>query len=60
MIVVTEDEVARFRSKLPAATAEQIMVTYGVSETTWRKLRKGTPVRVLTAERMRARYVTLP
>lgn len=59
MVTVTDDEVARFRSKLPAVTAEQIMGTYGVSETTWRKLRKGAPVRRLTVERMRARFASL-
>jgi len=32
------------------------MAVYGISETTWRRLSKGQPVKRVTLERMRARY----
>jgi DNA-binding Xre family transcriptional regulator len=59
MIAIATDEFARLRAKLPAVTADQIMAAYGISETTWRKLRKGVPVRVETLERIRVRYARM-
>jgi hypothetical protein len=56
MISVPADEFARLRSKLPAVTADQIMAVYGISETAWRTIQKGVPVRRETLDRMRARY----
>lgn len=56
MVAVAPDEFARLRAKLPATTAEQIMATYGIGETTWRKMRKGLPVRQQTLERIYRRY----
>ena len=60
MISVAPDEFARLRAKLPAATAEQIMATYGIGETTWRKMRKGMPIRRETLDRIYSRYRSLP
>ena len=56
MIAVPAEEFARLRARLPAVTADQIMAAYGISETTWRKIRKGAPVLRETLERVRARY----
>ncbi len=56
MISVAPDEFARLRAKLPAATAEQIMATYGIGETTWRKIRQGVPIRRETLDRIYKRY----
>ena len=60
MIAVAPEEFARLRAKLPAATAEQIMATYGIGETTWRKIRKGVPIRRQTLDRIYNRYLSLP
>lgn len=60
MIAVAPEEFARLRAKLRAATAEQIMATYGIGETTWRKIRKGAPIRRQTLERIYKRYHALP
>ena len=56
MIAVSADEFARLRARLPAVTADQIRAVYGISETTWRKIRRGVPVRRETLDRMRSRY----
>ena len=59
MVAVPAEEFVRLRAKLPAVTADQIMAVYGISETTWRKIRKGAPVRRETLEKVRARYQRL-
>lgn len=45
----------RLKARLPAVTREHIMAVYGVSETTWCKLRDGRPVKSVTFERILAR-----
>ena len=45
----------RLKACLPAATRKQIMATYGISETTWCKLRDGKPVKRATMELILAR-----
>ena len=59
MIAIPSEEFIRLRAKLPAVTADHIMALYGISETTWRKMRKGVPVRRETLDRIRARYQRL-
>lgn len=59
MIAVPAEEFVLLRAKLPAVTADHIMTVYGISETTWRKIRKGAPVRRETLERVRTRYQRL-
>ena len=44
------------RRVLPAATKDCLRETFGVSETTWVKLRDGRPVKRVTLERLLARY----
>jgi hypothetical protein len=59
MIAMQPEEYRELRAKLPAVTAENIRSVYGVSETTWRKIRKGVPVRRETLERIRLRSLQL-
>ncbi len=59
MIVMQPEEFRQLRAKLPAVTADHIRSVYGVSETTWRKIRKGVPVRRETLERMRIRSLQI-
>jgi DNA-binding Xre family transcriptional regulator len=56
MVQVAPEEFERLRAKLPAATADQIMATYGIGETTWHKMRKGKPIRRETLDRIVARF----
>ena len=41
---------------LPAITREHIMNVYGVSETTWAKLRDGLPIKLSTYDRIISRH----
>lgn len=56
MVVVDREDFQALRRVLPAATKEQIQKTFGVSETTWVKLRDGRPLRRSTLERILHRY----
>ena len=44
------------RRALPAATKDCLRETFGVSETTWVKLRDGRPVKQITLARLMSRY----
>ncbi|EJL27374.1 hypothetical protein PMI01_03855 [Caulobacter sp. AP07] len=46
----------QLRRRMPATTRKWMMELYGVSETTWRKLRDGRPVKRTTLERVLARF----
>lgn len=59
MVVVDPETFLRFRRALPAATKEKIQETFGVSETTWVKLRDGRPLKRSTLLRIEDRYVKL-
>ena len=52
----TRAEMSLLRERLPAITKEQISATYGISETTWRKLHSGLPVKRSTMDRIWRRY----
>ena len=56
MTVADRDTFLALRRILPAATRTCLQATFGVSETTWVKLRDGRPVKVTTLERVLARY----
>jgi DNA-binding XRE family transcriptional regulator len=47
------------RRVLPAATKDCLRETFGVSETTWVKLRDGRPVKQITLARLMIRYQRL-
>lgn len=59
MVVVDREAFLRLRRALPAATREKIQETFGVSETTWVKLRDGRPLKRSTLLRIEERYVRL-
>lgn len=56
MVIVDRERFLALRRVLPAATKEQIQKTFGVSETTWVKLRDGRPLRRATLDRILHRY----
>lgn len=58
-ITVSRDVFQRLRARLPAVTRAQLFDCYGISETTWNKLRDGKPVKRITFERLWARYARL-
>lgn len=51
-VAISKEEFERLRQALPAVTRAQLQAVYGVSETTWRKLREGQPIKRSTFERM--------
>jgi hypothetical protein len=53
---VSRQEFARLKNVLPAATRECLFATFGISETTWVKLRDGKPVKRSTLDRVFKRY----
>lgn len=56
MVVLDRQTFEGLRRVLPAATKVCLQETFGVSETTWVKLRDGRPVRKSTLERLLQRY----
>jgi hypothetical protein len=56
MTVADRETFLALRRALPAATKPCLRETFGVSETTWVKLRDGLPVKASTLERVLARY----
>jgi hypothetical protein len=56
MTVADRETFLALRQVLPAATRTCLQETFGVSETTWVKLRDGRPVKASTLERVLARY----
>jgi hypothetical protein len=56
MLVVDRELFHGLRRVLPAATKDCLRETFGVSETTWVKLRDGRPVKRITLERLLDRY----
>jgi len=59
MVVVDREAFLRLKAVLPATTKDRIQETFGVSETTWVKLRDGRPLRRSTLERVLLRYQRL-
>lgn len=56
ILSMSSSEFLALRHALPAITAESLFEIYGISETTWRKLREGRPVKRVTIERVRRRF----
>lgn len=56
MVAIDRERFQALRRVLPAATKEQIQNTFGISETTWVKLRDGRPMRRATLDRILHRY----
>jgi DNA-binding Xre family transcriptional regulator len=55
-IIVPRDRFEMLKGALPAITRDHLFSVYGISETTWCKLRKGEPIKLSTWERIQARY----
>lgn len=55
MITLTAAQFEALKRQLPAVTREQLMAVYGISESTWTKLRTGLPIRASTFSRIMAR-----
>lgn len=56
---ISTDDFMRLRAKLPAVTAPHLFEVYRISETTWRRMRKGEAIRTSTLQRIMARYQQL-
>ncbi|MDR6624969.1 hypothetical protein [Caulobacter segnis] len=54
-IVITPERFETLKHALPAITREHLTHVYGISETTWTKLRRGEPIKLSTWQRMQAR-----
>ncbi|WP_297509934.1 hypothetical protein [uncultured Caulobacter sp.] len=55
MVLVDPEQVYVIRKALPAVTKVWLQEVLGVSETTWRSLRDGRPIRQSTYDRLLAR-----
>jgi hypothetical protein len=55
MVLVNQEQVLALRSALPAVTKVWLQEVLGVSETTWRSLRDGRPIRQSTYDRLIAK-----
>jgi len=55
LVTVTPEEFADLRASLPAITDRYLFDVFGISETTWVKLRKGLPIKRITLERALAK-----
>lgn len=56
VVSISPVDFERLKRELPSITREHLFKVYAISETTWRKLREGKPVKRSTMERMMARY----
>lgn len=54
-VTISRERFEILRNALPAITREHLTDVYGISETTWTKLRKGEPIKLNTWERIQAR-----
>ena len=55
MVLVDQEQVVVIRNALPAVTKVWLQEVLGVSETTWRSLRDGRPIRRSTYDRLLAK-----
>lgn len=56
MVLVDQEQVLALRKALPAVTKVWLQEVLGVSETTWRSLRDGRPIRESTYNRLLAKF----
>ena len=54
-ITISLERFEVLKAALPAITREHLTDVYGISETTWIKLRRGEPIKLKTWERIQAR-----
>lgn len=55
LVTVTPEEFADLRASLPSITDRYLFDVFGISETTWVKLRKGLPIKRATLARALAK-----
>jgi hypothetical protein len=60
MVLVNQEQVLALRNALPAVTKVWLQEVLGVSETTWRSLRDGRPIRQSTYDRLVAKFKRTP
>ncbi len=58
-ITISLERFEALKAALPAITREHLTDVYGISETTWTKLRKGEPIKLNTWERIQARLMRI-
>ncbi len=58
-ITISLERFEALKAALPAITREHLTDVYGISETTWTKLRKGEPIKLKTWERIQARLMRI-
>ena len=56
VILIPQESFEHLKRALPAITREHLFSVYGISETTWSKLRKGLPIKKATWQRIQLRY----
>jgi hypothetical protein len=56
VVTVPREHFEMLKGSLPAITREHLFGVYGISETTWCKLRDGAPIKLSTWLRIQARY----
>ena len=54
-ITISLERFEALKTALPSVTREHLTDVYGISETTWTKLRRGEPIKLKTWERIQAR-----
>ena len=55
-ITIPQEQFQTLKRALPAVTREHLFSVYGISETTWTKLRKSMPIKLTTWQRIQVRY----
>ncbi|WP_421737253.1 hypothetical protein [Caulobacter sp.] len=58
-VTIPRERFELLKRALPAVTREHLFSVYGISETTWSKLRKGEPIKLATWQRIQKRYERL-
>ena len=56
VVTVPREQFEMLKGSLPAITREHLFGVYGISETTWCKLRNGEPIKLSTWQRIQLRY----
>ncbi|PIB97111.1 hypothetical protein [Caulobacter sp. X] len=54
-VIISRERFQTLKAALPAVTREHLTSVYGISETTWTKLRRGEPIKLNTWQRIQAR-----
>ena len=55
-VIISRERFETLKGALPAVTREHLNDVYGISETTWTKLRRGEPIKLNTWQRIQARF----